>query len=144
MEEQKDKTMKRYRSKVDLWLSILLVASIGIPSFYMLMDHIWIGLFINLLLSIFILHFFLKTYYTIEGSTLTIKSGILVNISIDIYTIYKIEESNNLLSSPALSIDRLMIHYNTTESVLISPKEKQAFITHMTSINNAIEVKYKK
>ena len=61
-----------------------------------------------------------------------------------INTIYKISETYNPLSSPAGSIDRLEIKYNKSESVLISPKDKNAFINDLILVNPNIEVQYRR
>jgi len=52
--------------------------------------------------------------------------------------IRKIEETNNPLSAPALSIDRLEIHFNKFDSLLISPKNKKDFIADLQQINPEI------
>jgi hypothetical protein len=58
----------------------------------------------------------------------------------NIQTIKEIKETRNPLSSPAASIDRLLIIYNRADKVMISPKDKEAFINHLKSINPNIKV----
>ena len=53
----------------------------------------------------------------------------------------KIEKTNSILSSPALSLDRIAIKFNKFDEVYISPKEKQAFVDDLIKINPAIEIK---
>jgi hypothetical protein len=48
------------------------------------------------------------------------------------------------LSAPATSFDRLEILYNSFDTVIISPKDKSGFITHMKTINPSIEVDEKR
>ena len=55
----------------------------------------------------------------------------------------KITETNNALSSPATSLDRLEITYGKFDSVIISPKQKQEFINDITTLNPNVEVKFK-
>lgn len=86
----------------------------------------------------------LTTNYTIESDHLTIKCGFLINKSINIRTIRKISETNNVISSPATSIDRLEITYGKFGSILISPKLKMEFINEITALNPSVEVKLKK
>lgn len=83
---------------------------------------------------------FLTTYYIINGNDLIIKCGFLFNKTIKIDTIKKIEETNNLLSSPAASLDRIEIGYNQYDSVMISPKDKLDFINQLVTINENINV----
>lgn len=68
------------------------------------------------------------TYYLVDGTTLKIKSGPF-RWSIKLAEITAVKPSNSPLSSPALSFDRLEIHYANGKQLLVSPKDKQAFIS---------------
>ena len=99
---------KVYNSKIGLELVIPLVLVFGTVLFLTISEKPdWIRITILLLAILFITHIFLTTNYTIEGDNLTIRSGFLINKSIDIKTIKKISETNNPISSPAISIDKL-------------------------------------
>ena len=65
----------------------------------------------------------------------------IVNERIDISKIRKIEKTNSILSSPALSLDRIAIKFNKFDEVYISPKEKQAFVDELLNVNPDIEIK---
>ncbi len=54
--------------------------------------------------------------------------------------IKKMKSTKSLMSSPALSIDRLEIFYNKYDSVMVSPKEKDDFIRRLLLENPAIEI----
>ncbi|MFV8270120.1 PH domain-containing protein [Flavobacterium sp. GT2N3] len=94
---------------------------------------------------VLLLLFFLykSTYYTVDGIILIIKSAWLVNEKLDITSITKIAETNNPISSPATSIDRIEIFYNKFDSILISPIDKEKFINHLKKIKPTIKVVYK-
>ncbi len=79
-----------------------------------------------------------NTKYTITGTTLNVKSGLVINIDIDIEKIKKITPNNTVWSAPALSFDRIEIFYNTYDSVVISPQNKKDFIETLKQINPAI------
>ncbi len=101
----------------------------------------WIGY-----LGLFIIIFFVwitsySTKYIVEGNQLIIKCMFIVNERIDIAKIRKIEKTNSILSSPALSLDRIAVRYNKFDEVYISPKEKQSFLNDLLQINPNIEVK---
>ena len=64
----------------------------------------------------------------------------IVNAKIEISTIRKIEKSNSILSSPALSMDRIAVRYNKYDEIYLSPKEKQLFIDELVKRNSAIEI----
>ncbi len=74
----------------------------------------------------------------ITGDVLYIQCGFLYNQQIKISSIRQIKETNNPISSPALSLDRIEIKFDKYSSVLISPKEKEMFIEHLQQINPAI------
>lgn len=136
--------MKVYKSKLGLELIIPMSILFGSGLYMSFMDKKWTALFIILLTISFICHVFLSIKYTIEKENLNIKCGFFINQNIDIKTIYKISETYNPLSSPAGSIDRLEIKFNKFDSVLISPKDKKAFINTLILVNPNIEVQYRK
>jgi len=78
------------------------------------------------------------TYYIIEGETLKVRSGLFYNKSFNIKAFRKIVKTNNAINAPAASLDRLELFYNGYESVVISPKDKEAFITHIRRVNSNI------
>lgn len=135
---------KVYSSKIGLELVIPLVIIFGAVLFLTLNEEpSWIGILILLPTILFVVHMFLTTNYTIENNELTIKCGFLFNKTIEIKTIKKITETNNMLSSPATSLDRLEINYGKFDTVVISPKKKKEFIENITTLNPNVEVKFK-
>lgn len=136
--------MTRYNTKIGLELAIPITVVFTVIGFSMVYSRAWGGLAIILAVVSFMVYLFSNTFYTIEKGILTVKGGFIVNETIEIQTIRKISETNNPISSPAASIDRLEIRYGTRGFILISPKEKAAFIEHLLTINPNIEVKYKK
>ncbi len=133
-----------YKSKIDNWLLILIAACTFGPSVLIFSNSIAYALLYVVLLAAFFLPILIGTYYQIDAGILTIKSSFLHNQKIVITNITKIKETNDLISSPALSLDRLEIFLSRFESVLVSPKDKAAFIAELISLNPAIEVQYKK
>lgn len=136
---------KMFKSKIGLELVIPLIVLFGTVLFLTVSGKpSWPGVAILLPVILFVAHMFMTTYYVINGDSLTIKCGFLYNKTIDITTIKKISETNNPLSSPATSIDRLEISYGKFDSVMISPKQKKEFIDNITFLNPGVEVKFKK
>lgn len=105
---------------------------------------IWIGIAVNAVVGVFIVYTFTNLRYIIDEDTLTIHCGFLYKKSIPIHAIKRVEESRSPLSSPAASLDRLEIIYNKFDSILISPKEKKAFIEELIKRNPDIVVLYRK
>lgn len=136
--------MVRYDTKIGIEIIVLFSLIFGGVAIAMIIESDYLALLILLPLIIAITTLLKKTYYIIDGNILRIKSWFLVNIKIDINNIKKIAETNNPLSSPAGSLDRLGVYYNKSSLILISPKDKQGFIEHILQINPKIEIKYKK
>ncbi len=132
--------MIKYRSKISWGLvGFILIAHI-ILIILMLIDRVWLGLAIVLGGFVFIAHFFLTTVYIIQNNQLQIKCGLFYNQKIDIDRIQSILKSNNILSAPALSFDRIEIVYEKNKRILISPQESQNFINNLLRINPNIRV----
>ena len=132
--------MKIFKSKIDWWFGLILVYPIFL-SITALLEGEWIGLLGLAGVVGFILILSKTTQYIINENQLIVKSTWIVNQRIDISKITKIEKSNSILSSPALSLDRLLVRYNKYDEVLISPKEKKEFIDELLKINPNIEIK---
>lgn len=135
---------KTFDSKISWFILVPLIAVFGSIILLDILNGIsWAGLAVSVVTIAFITHLYRNTKYIINGDELTIKSGFLYKTNIDIKSVNKLVETNSLLSSPALSIDRISIQYNKYDEVMVSPKDKAGFISALTSINPKIEVKGK-
>jgi hypothetical protein len=139
-------TSKRFPSKISWWLIIPifgLLISLWIFSFFE--KPFWLGSVILLPVIAFVADIFLRTDYTVEAdNTLLIRCGVFYRKRIDIKSIKRISESNNPISSPAASLDRLDIQYGQYSSILISPQHKHEFIEELKSIQPEIEIFWRK
>lgn len=128
--------MKVYKSKVDWWLVVLILAVFGFPIVDGILskEYMLSVVFVGFLSLFYIMAITLK--YKIEGEYLSIW-----RTKIDIKTIRKVYATRNPLSSPALSINRIAIVYNKYDEVLISPKDRGDFIEELLKVNPNIEVK---
>jgi len=131
--------MVKYKSKIGWFLVPVIVLMVVAPVYLMINNSDGVGPIILLLTFLFIIYIFLFTNYEVDDSVFRVKSGFLIKRTIQIDTITKIAATNNPISAPAASLDRLEIFYNTYESVIISPKEKRAFIAHLKQLNPKIE-----
>lgn len=127
-------TPKRFPSKIDAWLVVLLVIAIGgvVAGFVVaVMENedpvatMFMGAAM-LLVVMLIVSLLLRTYYSVEGDTLRIVSGPF-SWRVPIAEIESLEPTRNPLSSPALSLDRLRIRYSGGKSIMISPADQQRF-----------------
>lgn len=133
--------MKTYKSKVSFVL-LIIIFFVLLGSFFRAFQNLQIiPILICVILNILILFLFFYTKYTISQTNLNVNASFLVNKNIDIMTINKIKNSKSIISAPAASFDRLEIFYNTFDSVLISPKFKEQFLSDLININPRIEIK---
>lgn len=135
----------RFYSKIGLEIVVpIAIVMLFVIGMLLRSEGTWpVVLFLLLLNGIFA-YLFTQTFYEINGTELKIKSGFLYNHMVDINDIREIKETNNPLSSPAISLDRLEVRYGKNKYVLISPKDKKGFIDSIVSVNPSISVKYKK
>ena len=134
--------MKKFQSSISYWLFIPVLIVLFCYLIATIIEKDWFSSIIALALNLLVWSIVSKTYYEIVGSELKIVSGFIVNKKIQIKNISKIVKTNNLLSSPALSLTgRLEVFYNKYDSVIISPKEREEFISALKSINYEIEIK---
>ncbi len=132
---------KVYKSKIGLELVIPLGLVFGTLLIVMLSGKTsWIDATPLLLVIIFVAHLFMTTYYVIAQDKLRVKCSFFINKTIEIKSITKITETNNPLSAPATSLDRLEICYGKFDSILISPKHKKTFIEELLHLNPSIQV----
>lgn len=131
--------MTVFKSKIDWWFGLVLVYPIFL-SIKTILEGEWMGLLGLGVVVGLILVFSKTTRYIINKNQLIVKSTWIVYERIDISKISKIEKSNSILSSPALSLDRFRIRYNKYDEVLISPKEKEEFIDELLKVNPNIEI----
>lgn len=125
---------KRFQSKVDTWLVVLMAASLVVvlASFIAVAIEsrdVLLTLAVGasmLLVAALILSTLLRTYYSIEGDTLRVVSGPF-RWRIPIDEITSLEATRSPWSSPALSMDRLRVRYSGNRCILISPRDKQRF-----------------
>lgn len=128
-------TPKRFRSKVDRWLMILLIAIMAFEMVVMMIaamqaDNardatllIFAGLGVGALIGWLVL----STRYVVEREMLRIVAGPF-RWKVRLDEITGVEETRNPLSSPALSLDRLKIHFGNGKRIMISPADKAGFL----------------
>ncbi len=135
-------TPRLYPSAVSYALFIPMLFSLGIALFASIYtgEYIPVGIVLASIL-VLVLPMLLNTTYTIDGDMLKIRSGLIKFKDVNIATITRIENTQSLLSAPAASLtDRIEIFYNRFDSIVISPKNRNAFIADILSINPAVAV----
>lgn len=134
--------MKSYRSKIDIWLVIILIFTFGYSPYDSLVNQNWqkfrLTVLIFSIFSFIFIFIFLSLKYVIEDEFLIIKMNFFIIKKIKISEIKSVAKSIDFTSSPALSIDRLSIKYGKFDEVLISPKNKEAFANDLSNVNTEI------
>ncbi|QOV11163.1 PH domain-containing protein [Viridibacillus arvi] len=129
-----------YPSKKDIWLAVINWAVIISCFLPLAIQRDYIALFFTIPLALFLGWSWFTTGYRISNELLIIQSGPLKK-RIPIKDIKKIISTKNPLASSALSFDRIEISYGTDYGmVLVSPKNKSAFVKHLKNINPQIEL----
>ncbi len=126
---------RTFKSKVDGWYYAALLFVLGTLSYAYIEEGLTpkspeFPVFIfSALLSAGLMLWLLKTTdYSVSHDTLLIRCG-PIKWHIKRSEIKDIRPSRSLLSSPALSLDRLAIHYGEGRTIMVSPKHKKAFIS---------------
>ncbi|SET05895.1 PH domain-containing protein [Hymenobacter actinosclerus] len=128
-----------FPSAVSWWLfAPLLVLLLGSTVFAGL-EQSWLSGLTMLAALGFTIWLIRSTYYEVQPAQqlLRIVSGPLV-WRVRVADITQVEKSHNLLSSPALSLDRLKIYYGKYDFVLISPADRAGFLAALLTLNPAI------
>ena len=133
--------IKTYKSKIDIWLVVLFYVMMLLPTLVALIDMFsWIMVALDVLLLGFVSITLFNTKYIIDGELLYIKCGFLPKEKCFIPQIVKIKNTHNIISAPAISLDRIEIRLNNRQRLIISPLDKEKFINHLRAINPNIIV----
>ncbi len=139
--EKEDRVMTTYRTKVDVWLLLLIFIPLGYPLVETIIEGEWIVMAVLLVSIAFVFYLIFAIKYVINGDMLEIKNGFMGTTKIAIADIKSVEKTNNPLSAPAMSLKRLEIKYgNKFDSALISPVDREAFINDLLRLNPDIRV----
>ena len=131
-----------YKSKIDAWIVLILV---GLPLgvlfgliFAETASTAELIIMVAVIGAVTLLPFWLlaTTDYRFRDDSLYIRSGPL-NWTIPLSGIRRIEPSRSFASGPALSMDKLLIYYGKHDWILISPKDKEGFLSELESRRNA-------
>jgi hypothetical protein len=133
--------MTIYRSKVDIWLAALVFGLIIYALAESINDKDYEGLYVIIPIMLLIISLYWQIKYIISDGYLEVKAGIFGSAKVPVSQIKSVHKTYNPLSAPALSIKRLEVKYGKFDYLLISPKNKQAFVDELKAINPDIDIK---
>lgn len=135
-----------FKSKKDVFYSSLLWGGIALafftivyPSVFNLSISNLIGFILGLIIIGWLILIWFGTGYRVENNTLNIQGGPFKQ-TVDIQKIKKITKEKSVVTSAALAIDRLLIHYGNYKYASISPKDEYEFIKVLLSKNPQIQI----
>jgi hypothetical protein len=126
---------RRFKSKVDRWLQVLLIVVIIGQTFAMVAAAMQAGdplamtglILVMIVIDALMVWLLVGTHYTVDRGRIRIAAGpFRWNVPIDQIT--AVEETRSPLSSPALSMDRIRIRYGKWRRIMISPADKAGFL----------------
>lgn len=133
-----------YRSRIDAWLVVVLGVAMAValgsvyPAITAGTAMAWAIAIVTVAIGVGLpLWLLLATHYTLDRQHLLVRSGPL-NWRIPLRDITTISPSRSLLSSPALSLDRLRIDYKPHQSLMISPRDKAQFLRAIATAQQAL------
>ena len=130
---------RTYKSKMDWWVFLALGVSafIGIRVVLRLLEEGRPAPVLILALAGFVgpLWFVSAISYRLTPDTLNVRCGLL-RWKIPLKLVRSVEETRDMTSAPALSMDRLRINYGASDYVLISPKDKQEFLRDLKALTD--------
>ncbi|WP_249869631.1 PH domain-containing protein [Oceanobacillus saliphilus] len=128
-----------FPSKKDKWITVIVwvIPLLGVIA--PLVKGEFTAAFIMLLLGLFLLWFWFKTGYKIDGDKIRIFYG-PIRQTVHIKEIEVIVKSKAPLTAPALSMDRIQIRCGRYDVFSISPEDQQKFLDMLTDINPEISL----
>jgi len=129
-----------YKSKIDTWIAVVLAIAVAISlsasgSIVSAGGPWWVAAFIVALGTALPLWLLLGTNYRLASGQLYIRSGPF-KWRVPVMAITSIVPTDNALSSPALSLDRLRIEYSQGKAVMVSPRNKDMFIRDIEAMRH--------
>ncbi len=130
-----------FKSKVGPEILIPILVVQGAVTLLFLSEGLWVVAGLLAVLTFFLVYLLSSIRYVIQDGKLVILGGFFYRREIEIGAITKVSKSSNPLSSPAASLDRLVIRYGKSKSILVSPKDKASFAETLLKVNPSIELR---
>lgn len=132
-----------YKSKIDAWLAVPLIFAIAISfcagaTILFAGGQSWVAVVVVFLGAGLPSWLLLDTRYCLESGQLHARCGPF-RWCVPVAAITGITPTRSLLSSPALSLDRLRIEYGSGKAIMISPRNKDALLKEIEAMRGAAD-----
>ncbi len=129
-----------YRSRVSVWLCVIVYAIIVAAFWPIVTDFSWLALLILVLIVALTSYIFFGIRYTIEGDRLRVR--FLGVEEYDIMRLQRVASTRTWLSAPAASLHRIELLFSKPHMpLIISPRHQDEFIAALKRVNPHIQVK---
>lgn len=126
---------KRFKSKVDSWVLILMIVAIVAQIIGVGGAALQAGdplattglILLSIIISSLLIWLLIGTYYSVDRGLLRVVSGPF-RWKVPVDEITSMVASRSPLSSPALSLDRIMIRYGKRGRIMVSPADREGFL----------------
>ena len=130
-----------FRSRVSIFLLVLIVVVCGIPCIFALQENQWQPVVAIGIVVLFVFIMLLDTRYIIAGNNLYIKIFFIPAApTMDLTKLMLINKTRSMLSAPACSLDRILLSFSDGSMVIISPRHQKEFIEEILKINPNVQV----
>jgi hypothetical protein len=137
---------ERFASKRDGWLVVLLWAAslvdFAVAAWLLLgleAAPVWVAPLL-VAAGVFQLHALYGTHYTFEGADLAIRASFF-RWRVPLAAVESVEPTRNPLSSPACSLDRLLIRWGGGRRIMISPEDRPGFLRALAARAPQLELR---
>jgi hypothetical protein len=123
-----------FRSKLDGWIVTSILAGGAFPLFALVILSIvtpralLVAPPLFLLALAFVAWLYFATQYVVTAHRLIVR-GVVARLDVPLDQITRIEPTHSMVSAPAWSFDRLRISYGQGRSCMISPRDRDRFLS---------------
>jgi hypothetical protein len=130
---------RQFRSKVDWWLAVLLIAPVVLLGAFLVagVSEPWV-LVLTLTPQALVIWILARTFYVVDEDSLLVRSGPF-RWTIPLASVRSLSATRNPLSSPALSLDRIAVDH-AGGRLLLSPRNKAGFVRAILAIAPGVMV----
>lgn len=129
-----------FYSKRSVWLGLALFVPLLSLLFDALLNKSFNASLLPLVIIALAAWVWFGTRYIIKKNTLKVYAGFIPYPSVDLNKIIKVKPTKSFSAAPACSLDRILVQYGSSDYIIISPKDKKAFITSLLKKNPTVEV----